>query len=245
MLMMQVPTTVQPWNTQNVRRASVNNFGFGGSNAHVIIDDARGYLSSHSLNGHCRTVDMLPVKGELVENGISFGEEDQRTRVYVLSAFDESSGLRQAERLSKYLKEQQSTHSGNFLDDLAFTLGERRTILSWRAAITATSQSQLIDSLSPESIKFTKAPKAVVLGFVFTGQGAQWCGMGRELIATYPVFRNSLVRADEHLKMLGAPWSLLGKLLPICGVSVQVTWALDPYPPIHMSLNLHRFFKLS
>jgi acyl transferase domain-containing protein len=157
-----------------------------------------------------------------MENGISFSEEDQRTRVYVLSAFDESSGVRQAERLSKYLK-QQSTHSGNFLDELAFTLGERRSVLSWRAAIPAISRSQLIDSLSLEGIKFTKAPKAVVLGFVFTGQGAQWHGMGGELIATYPVFRDSLVRADEHLKMLGAPWSLLGKLLPVCGVSVQVT----------------------
>jgi acyl transferase domain-containing protein len=213
MLTMQVPTTVRPWNTQNVRRASVNNFGFGGSNAHVIIDDARGYLSSHSLDGHCRTVDTLLVKSRLIENSISFSEEDQRTRIYVLSAFDESSGVRQAERLSKYL-EQQSTHTGNFLDDLAYTLAERRSVFSWRAAIPATSRSQLIDSLSPESIKFTKAPKDVVLGFVFTGQGAQWCGMGRELIATYPVFRDSLVRADKHLKVHGAPWSLLGKFYP-------------------------------
>jgi acyl transferase domain-containing protein len=171
-------------------------------------------LSSHGLNGSCRTIDSPPVNGSDVKNDINVGEDDRQARVYVLSAFDEASGMRQAERLCKYLKEQQSANSRDFLDDLAFTLGERRSVLSWRAAVTATSRSQLITALSSEGVRFSKASKDLVLGFVFTGQGAQWHAMGRELITIYPVFKNSLSLADTHLRMLGSPWSLLGKLRP-------------------------------
>jgi acyl transferase domain-containing protein len=48
------------------------------------------------------------------------------------------------------------------------------------------------------------------LGFIFTGQGAQWARMGMELVH-YPVFRQSLELADAHMKKLGSAWSALGK----------------------------------
>ena len=55
--------------------------------------------------------------------------------------------------------------------------------------------------------------KPARLGFVFNGQGAQWHAMGRELIATYPMFTESLRKADIILKEFGAPWSLEGKFI--------------------------------
>jgi acyl transferase domain-containing protein/NADPH:quinone reductase-like Zn-dependent oxidoreductase len=71
----------------------------------------------------------------------------------------------------------------------------------------------LIDSLIPQIIKFSKASKNVTLGFVFTGQGAQWYAMGRELIIQYPIFRESLVQAEKCLDDLGASWSLTEELM--------------------------------
>jgi acyl transferase domain-containing protein len=211
--MIQVPTTVETWNGKEVRRASVNNFGFGGSNAHVIIDDARSYLATHGLKGACQTVDAaLSGLGHTEFNFPKHGTHN-RSRIFVISAFDEASGARQVEALREHLKRLPEAHPVNFLNDLAFTLGERRTVLPWRAAIVAKSASQLKKILSSECITFSKSLKAISIGFVFTGQGAQWRGMGRELIAVYPAFHESLVSADEQLKIFGASWSLLGMFL--------------------------------
>jgi acyl transferase domain-containing protein len=197
---------VQPWNSQKVRRASINNFGFGGSNAHLIIEDACSYLASHCLEGNVRHVEM-PV----TTNGSHPENKDQRSRLFVLSTIDEASGARQVNAISEFVATRENC-SLNFLDDLAFTLSERRTLLPWRAAIPARSLEQLKHALNSQSVKFMKAQKNVKIGFVFTGQGAQWCGMGRELTDAYPVYRDSLFRSESTLKALGAPWSLLGKL---------------------------------
>ncbi|KAK9238572.1 hypothetical protein V1525DRAFT_387470 [Lipomyces kononenkoae] len=202
----EVPTAVQPWNPSKVRRASINNFGFGGSNAHVIIEDACSYLAAHGLEGNVRHVEIPPTLNDIhLENG------DQRPLLFVLSAMDEASGARQVNALLEFVATREGS-SLEFLDDLAFTLGERRTVLPWRAAIPSRSIEQLKNGLNSQSAKFVKAQKNVKVGFVFTGQGAQWCGMGRELTDAYPIYRDSLLRSESMLKALGAPWSLLDEL---------------------------------
>lgn len=57
-----------------------------------------------------------------------------------------------------------------------------------------------------------RSRSAPVISFVFTGQGAQWSGMGRELLG-YPVFRTSLEQATKYLQTLGCSWSLIEELL--------------------------------
>ncbi|EAQ86894.1 hypothetical protein CHGG_08147 [Chaetomium globosum CBS 148.51] len=49
---LQVPCAVMPWPTDGLRRISVNSFGYGGSNAHVILDDAQSYLAERGIRGH-------------------------------------------------------------------------------------------------------------------------------------------------------------------------------------------------
>jgi acyl transferase domain-containing protein len=198
---------VRPWNPGKVRRASINNFGFGGSNAHVIIEDAGSYLSSHRLEGNIRKVEMpLTINGSHPEN------KDSRSQLFVLSTVDEASGARQVQAMSEYIAARERS-SPNLLDDLTFTLGKRRTILPWRAAIPVQSIEQLKQNLASQTVQFLKAQKNAKIGFVFTGQGAQWCGMGRELTNEYPLYRGSLVRSESMLNALGAPWSLLGKFV--------------------------------
>ena len=206
----KVPTSVQSWPDEPVHRASINSFGFGGSNAHVIIDDARGYLSSHGLTGAGKQ--SKKVNGNAYEG---LAEVKRKDRVFVFSAFDNGSAKRQLEKLCVHLSNRQGSDAADFLDNLAFTLCERRSVLPWKVAFHAPSMPGLIEAMSSDILKVTKQPKAKTLGFVFTGQGAQWYAMGLELITQYPIFGTSLALADTILKKLGAPWSLLGKCISL------------------------------
>ena len=209
---LKVPTTVQPWPASRVRRASICNYGYGGSNSHVVIDDACGYLASRGLKGSHRTVSSIATSVSLANDTLNFSSKGNRMRIFILSAFDGASGKIQAKRLASYLHERRGVNSQKLLGDLAFTLAQRRSILPNKAAVAASSLVELIDAFGGDIIQYSKATKTPSLGFVFTGQGAQWHAMGRELVGEYPVFRKSLVMASKYLKMFGASWSLLDEL---------------------------------
>ncbi|MCJ1393661.1 hypothetical protein MMC18_006537 [Xylographa bjoerkii] len=209
---LKVPTAIESWPKTGVPRASVCNYGYGGSNAHVIVDSASHYLDSRGLKGAYRT--LPPILHSLCQKSNPFVSilEETRARVFVFSAFDEESGKAQAARFASYLRKQGGSTSVEFFDDLAFTLGKRRSILPFRVAVSACSVSQLLDAVSSDHMKYSKATKTPVVGFVFTGQGAQHYAMGRELIETYPVFQDSLIKSSKYIKIFGASWSLLDEL---------------------------------
>ena len=148
-------------------------------------------------------------------NGMTNGDTrsglKEERRVFTLSALSELLGKRQAKALGEYLHKSRAERSSEVLGDLAFTLSEHRSVWPWKAAFSASSLSQLADAVTSDSVRFTRWPKGKGLGFVFTGQGAQWHAMGRELIEKYPIFQRSLALADQHLRLLGAPWSLSGE----------------------------------
>jgi len=95
-----------------------------------------------------------------------------------------------------------------YLEALAYTLTQRRSLHDWKVFEVADSVPRLVEQLL--------APKTPVLprsnprvGFVFTGQGAQWAGMGKELFI-YPVFQNSVRAADKVLQSIGCEWKATG-----------------------------------
>jgi len=101
------------------------------------------------------------------------------------------------------------------IDDLAYTLSMRRTMLDWRFAFVANQYKDIIGatqdvnangSLQQISLEFRVA-------FLFTGQGAQWYAMGRELLMTYSRFRESIFTSASVLQELGASWYLVDELL--------------------------------
>jgi acyl transferase domain-containing protein len=105
------------------------------------------------------------------------------------------------------------------LDLLAHTLSARRSVMTWRSFDVVdedTCELSLLSS-SPSAVG-TRIIRSTVgggggkLAFVFTGQGAQYVGMGRELLR-YAIFRKSLKRSDEVLKGLGCGWSVFGKFV--------------------------------
>ena len=112
--------------------------------------------------------------------------------------------------LGEYLTKRTGTFIVASMSDLAFTLGQRRSLLPWKIALPARTLDDLVKQLTSLERVPTRATKTPKLGFVFTGQGANWQGMGRELFQTYPVFSSSIAAADRYLLSLGAKWSLTG-----------------------------------
>jgi acyl transferase domain-containing protein len=181
-----VPTTAIPWPENKQLRASVNNFGYGGTNAHAILEAAP---SIHN-------------------NGTGVDETDNsRSYVFVVSAKDSAACQTAMTRLANHLGEKNPAPSPS---DLAYTLCQRRTMHPWMVAIRAKTINELENSLRDPARKPLNANRRPRLGLVFNGQGAQWHAMGRELLTAYPVFGQAVRQADAILKYYGASWSLMG-----------------------------------
>lgn len=105
--------------------------------------------------------------------------------------------------------------------DIAYTLGERRTKHVSRGYFLA-SQSTLSEDLRYENFRSNgSASVNHPIGFVFTGQGAQWAQMGKELLEELPVFKESIMSLDSTLKKLPHPpsFSILDVILEPAGTS--------------------------
>ena len=100
--------------------------------------------------------------------------------------------------------------SEHYLKSLAYTLSHRRSSLSWKSSMVVDSlldlQAASLDLAAP-ICSSTTSPR---VGYIFTGQGAQWAQTGKELLG-YSVFSGSLRRADRYLQTIGCPWALIGE----------------------------------
>lgn len=120
--------------------------------------------------------------------------------------------------LRRNIKALGDASSNHDLLDLAHTLGNHRTRFNSRGVVVASAASvneAFEDDLSQFTFLEQKAPKQPTLGFIFTGQGAQWARMGAELITYYPSFKHTIQRLDNALGDLeDAPeWTIEDKLL--------------------------------
>lgn len=133
-------------------------------------------------------------------------EDAERPYVSVLSANDEASLRANIKALSNHLINPRVKIS---LKDLAYTLSERRTQLFHRAFITTQNTEFDVNAFTVGK-KASEAPK---IGFIFTGQGAQWSQMGKSLLDFFPWTRSILEELDQVLQHLPDPpnWSLIGK----------------------------------
>jgi acyl transferase domain-containing protein len=202
----QVPISVLPWPAGRLGRVSVNSFGYGGTNAHAILDDAEEFLVASGLEDY----HILPA-----EPAVSAADR-QRTRLFVFSALDEAALRRTLTQHRHYLVSQGESRSEQeesvYLDRLVFTLSNRRSQFSWKAYVNASTIAELKEAGSLPGFKSFRSSNKTRLAFVFTGQGAQWAQMGVELLA-YPAFRTSVTEADTYLRGVhGSSWSVLEEL---------------------------------
>ena len=128
----------------------------------------------------------------------------------MLSAKDEHAAKAMVSNLRDHILELSDTLL--YQNDLAYTLGERRSAFPWVAAASASSLSELVQLIDAGKMKPRRRNDVPKLGFVFTSQGAQWWAMGRELISAYPVFRQALCEAERYLREFGATYSLMEEL---------------------------------
>ena len=173
-----------------------------------IHGNINGYTNGYAEHS---TQDLS--NGHANNSSLNPAADNPHAQLFLLSAFEESAGKRQATSLLQYLRKRLDRVDRQFLADLAFTLGERRSQLPWKSAVTANSIEQLINQLENPALKFARSTTDPGLAFVFTGQGAQWHAMGRELIQAYPVFVNTLRKIGSYLKLIGSSWDLIGVLL--------------------------------
>ncbi|WP_051407570.1 type I polyketide synthase [Nocardia sp. CNY236] len=190
------------------RIAGVSSFGFGGTNAHLVVSE---YPMS-------REIRSLP-------NGVS----PAATGVLPLSARSRE-GLRTlAGRYREYLE----ANPGIATDDLCYTAGARRSHHACRVAVPFSSKAGLLDALHRLNDDATQCAAVDVgrsprIAFVFSGQGSQWAGMGRRLAECVPGFGHHLEACAAAIER-HAGWSLFDELSVESGVRLeQVTSVVQP-----------------
>ncbi|KAF2157804.1 putative polyketide synthase [Myriangium duriaei CBS 260.36] len=190
----RIPTELE---RRDLRRISVNSFGYGGTNAHVILDSARSILRNTQKPAITKV-------------------QHSRPRAFIISAASEKSFKSFAKHLVEYLAQKTVAFPTDpeFLDRLAYTLN-RRTVYKHKVSIIAEDEASLKTQL--ETLLDRPIPPSVIqsrkrVAFAFSGQGAQYYNMGRELINTWPEFTASLRRASKHLASLGCPYDILVEL---------------------------------
>lgn len=205
---MQFPLECTPWPSSGPRRASVNSFGFGGTNAHAVLEDVRSYLLARNMvANHCTVESALTKRRNTLTNSVN--TDQLMPKLLVFSSADEAGMRRLSQAYSQYFAEPGQNDDAQRLLDLAFTLNSRRSALPWKSYLVASSTTELAEMEQVVSKPLQASGQKTNLGFVFTGQGAQWYAMGRELMV-YPVFKASLLRAQACLQKLGCSWLLTG-----------------------------------
>jgi polyene macrolide polyketide synthase len=207
----------RPWEPNGrPRRAGVSSFGVSGTNAHVILEEAPPLdgVAAEEPAG-LDAGEMAAAADGAVTDGVVAGGDSPGAGVlstgaipWVLSGRGRSALRAQAERLHGFVQaEEEDVGVGNVglslagrtaLEDRAVVLGaDRQTLLAGLAAVAAGEPAA-------NAIEGTARDAELRVAFLFTGQGAQRAGMGRELYRAFPAFRAALEEVcamlDEHLE---------------------------------------------
>jgi epothilone polyketide synthase D len=160
-----------PWpRNDRPRLAGVSSFGMSGTNAHVVLEEAPAATPAA-------------------------GETSPSAELLLLSARSAEALDAQADRLSAHLR----SHPELALRDIAFSLARTRAPMEHRLCVAATSREELQSALdavvqggTPQhTVRGTVSSRHGKVAFLYTGQGAQVPGMGRELHKVWPAFRDA------------------------------------------------------
>ena len=186
----KIPTAPIQWPEGAPAQVSVNSFGYGGTNAHLLLERA-------------------PQSKE-----VAASDGDDASHLFTFSAKSETSLINMIRHNHAWLSSQGNSLS---LPSLSHTLCHRRTHHPWRFSCVSKSQQDLADQLASAARAFMPAASSekTTLNFVFTGQGAQYPKMAHELLisGTKTAFKSSIDCSNGILIDLGANWSLVDEIL--------------------------------
>ena len=192
-LPIRVQTRPAPWSYENgLPLAGVSSFGFGGTNAHVVLQNAPESRSRYRGASASKSCYLLPLSARSTEalQGVA--------RTY-----------------QQFLATSQLS-----LNDICYSASARRSHHDYRMSVVGDSSAQLTEGLDAFLNGETRAGlssgrKALgsrqKLVFVFSGQGSQWFGMGRTLLHDEPVFREVIEQCELALRP-HTDWSLIAEL---------------------------------
>ncbi|KAF8242157.1 hypothetical protein K440DRAFT_607820 [Wilcoxina mikolae CBS 423.85] len=178
-----IPTTALAWPEGN-RRASVNSFGFGGTNGHAVLDWGKPYVDRFRASKENLDLQVVPTR---------------RPYLFKVSAQRTSSLKELANRYAEFV----SKNAEISLADLSYTMLSRRSTLKYTNFIIADTKEALVKGLSSiEDGQQKQSSQNQGLCYIFTGQGAQWVQMGAKLLQQSPEFRSVLEECDLALRSL-------------------------------------------
>ncbi len=175
--------------------AGVSAFGFGGTNAHVVLE--------------------APPTVDRSDEGETSGHAAPRAYLLPISAHTADAVRSHARSYIAFLRERPAAA----LRDICYTAAVRRHHHDHRLAVAGATPDALVERLlaavegpTPQPGRTATPDRRPKIAFVFSGQGPQWWGMGRELLAAHPAFRAEVERVDGLLAEQ-AGWSVLAELL--------------------------------
>ena len=180
-----IPTETQPWVANGSSRfAAISSFGFGGTNAHVVLEEAPIYSGSPSAAASEAAGRLLP-----------------------LSAKSPASLRQSAREFCALLKDASIS-----VDDVCFTASAKRRHHPYRLSIVGSSREQMIERLLSRAIdrEFRPAAGLPRVAFIYSGQGANWHGAGQDLLQEKS-FRDALQECDALIRSL-AGWSVIEEI---------------------------------
>lgn len=189
---MKVLTMTRPWPPRK-KYLSVSNYGFGGTNAHAVLEKA-------------------PLSSKAPDRAVEDVEVDPKRKLFLISANDKESLRTRIKDFGIYFEQHPEVFEKTLFGNFAYTLGNKMSQLSYRVGVSATSLDELGIRLAQLNINPSRVLGAPIISFVFTGQGAQWAQMGVPLMHEYPVYELAIKRADQCLRDLGAEFSLVEEL---------------------------------
>lgn len=171
-----VNTTLRPWSSNGTpRRAGVSSFGVGGTNSHIVLEEPPmrevAHASPHSDIHH----------------------------LFMLSAHNEEALHELTQRNIEYIDNQPNLDLGDF----CFTTNTERKQFDQRLAVVADSPAKLSTQLQKSIQMPTSKPtlnEKRTIAFLFSGHGGQYPGMGQQLYATEPLFREMIDQCDDIIR---------------------------------------------
>jgi acyl transferase domain-containing protein/SAM-dependent methyltransferase len=199
-----IPTARTPWEPIAGRRvAGVSSFGFSGTNAHVVLEEAPSTDTGRPA------------------------APDRSAHILTLSARDESALRALAHRYEETLHSWDDERGG--VEDVCFTANAGRSHFAHRVAVVGASTSAIADGLAKfgcgeahaRVVSATAGAEPPRLAFLFPGQGVQYAGMGRELYDAAPAFRDAFDRCADVLDAL-LPQSIRSVIFPAPGAATPL-----------------------